>query len=109
MIANVGVYPVCEVYRRRARNEVYYLALRGKHIDVIAKEILAYVLYKFPRGVGIRLQGKGFSQPRKLAVQIVRVASAFLIHPVRRYAVFSSLVHFRRPYLHLKWHTHAVV
>lgn len=105
VVADVGMDAVSKVDRRRTGGEVYNIALRGEHKDLVGKEVDLHVMEEVLR-VGLLLALKESAYPREL-VLIPRAhdgvrALAHLILPVRGNAVLGGVVHVPGAYLHLE-------
>ncbi len=104
MIADVGVDAVGKVNGRRAHGEVDDVALGGEDEDLVGKHVDLQVVEEVLR-VGLLLALQQAANPGEfllVALAHDAAAAAHLVFPVRRDAVFGSVVHVPGADLHLE-------
>ena len=103
LVPDVGVDAIGEVERRRAAGQLFDLALRREDVDLVLEDVGLERVDKLLRAAGdVLLPVHELAQPGDLGVELLVLAHAFLVAPVRGDAVFGHLVHLVRADLDLE-------
>ena len=109
-VAYARMYRVSHIYDRRARGQIFDIALGSEYVDLVLWEVILYRLDDLGLIVYLALLLEHLSDPCQVLVEaVLPVASELeLILPVSRDTVLGGMVHLIGAYLHLKGYTVAV-
>ena len=94
LVSDVGVDAVREVERGRPAGQLLDLAFRREDVDLVLKDV---GLQRIDKLLGpashVLLPVHQLAQPGHLGVELLVLAHALLVAPVRRHAILRHLVH----------------
>ena len=94
LVADVGVDAIREVQWRRTARHLFDLALWREDVDLVLKDVGLERVDELLRSArDVLLPVHQLTQPGDLGVELLVLAQAFLVAPVRGHAVLGHLVH----------------
>src|SRR5215204_6189897 len=103
LVADVSVYRVGKVDRRRPTRQRAHLALGREDVDLLGIEIDLQVLQELGGIAYLLLHLEELTHPLEIAFVAVVADAAFLVLPVRRDAFFGATMHFVGANLYFEW------